>query len=195
MKGQLLILGISCQCCALLKLKFHSEVVFVCYFGNYFHYGDSVSERKAFGRGLSARAVLSSGSVICCDHLLFAYLWTFHICGVSRGGMGSRRRRNRAGKFRRSHIYSVEWQWFSLLLPQLWDHQSPQGLGTHHCCALTFLEEAVALRSSRFTPCSTGCQISRSPCRQRPPNWEALHFHRLSFDFPHPRLCLPKITV
>lgn len=109
MKGWLLVLGISWRFCGLLKLKFHSEVVFVCFFGNYFHYGDSVLEGKGFGRGLSVRAVLSSGSVICCDHLLLAYLQTFHICGVSRGEEMGSRRRNRVGKFR-SHSCSVEWQ-------------------------------------------------------------------------------------
>lgn len=87
----LLVLGISWRCCGLLKLKFHSEVVFVCFFGNYFHYGDSVSEWKGFGRGLSVRAVLSSGSVIFCDRLLSAYLKAFHIRGVSKGEwMGAR---------------------------------------------------------------------------------------------------------
>lgn len=96
MKGWLLGLGISWRFCGLLKLKFHSEVVFVCVFGNYFHYKDSVSEGKGFGRGLSVRAALGSGSVVCCDHLLFAYLQTFHICGASRGEeMGGRRRKSR----------------------------------------------------------------------------------------------------
>lgn len=127
MKGWLLVLGISWRCCGLLKLKFHSGVVFVCFFSNYFHYGDSVSEGKEFGRGLSVHAVLGSGSVICCDHLVFAYLQTFHICGVSGGEEMGGRRRKRVGKFR-SHIYSVEWQWFSCLSLGI-TRAEPSGLG------------------------------------------------------------------
>lgn len=69
MRGWFLVLGISWWCCGLLKLKFHSEVGFVCFFGNYFHHRNSVSEEKGVGRGLSVRAVLSAGSVFCCAHL------------------------------------------------------------------------------------------------------------------------------
>lgn len=42
----MLVLGVSWWCCGLLKLKFHSEVGFVCFFGNYSHHRNCVSEGK-----------------------------------------------------------------------------------------------------------------------------------------------------
>lgn len=103
MKGWLLVLGISWLCCGLLMLKFHSVVVSVCFFVNYIHYRDSVSERKGFGQ-VYQRLVCSAPALSFAMSLI-AYLQTFHICGVSRGEEMVGTRRNRVGKFR-SHLWN-----------------------------------------------------------------------------------------
>lgn len=170
MKGWLLVLGISWWCCGLLKLKFHSEVVFVCFFGNYFHYGDSVSAGKGIGRGLPAHAVLSSGSVICCDHLLFAYLQTFHIRGASGGDWQQEEEQSRRIQKTIHRTLHVQWNGSDFLSVWRSPDLSPWGLGTYHGLTLTFLEEVAALCPARFALHSTRCQISGLDCSQRVPN-------------------------
>lgn len=103
MKGWLLVLGISWLCCGLLMLKFHSVVVSVCFFVNYIHSRDSVSERKGFGHVY--HRVVCSALALSIALLLFAYLQAFHICGVSRTEEMVGRRRSRVGKFR-SHLWN-----------------------------------------------------------------------------------------
>lgn len=180
MKGWLLVLGVSWLCCGLLMLKFHSEVVFVCFIVNYVHSGDSVSERKGFGRVY--QWVVCSALALSFAVLLFAHLHISHICGVSRGEEMVGRRRNRVEKFR-SH-------WWN---------------GSDFLCPFLSLGVMRAEPSGFTTVCEWLCVHPGSlhsaqeakvglSCIQKAPHQEAFVGLPLTFC-PHTRSWLPKTTA
>lgn len=179
MKRWLLVLGVSCRCCGLLELKFHSEVVL------------SVSlviisiKEIVFqkGKGLAGvyQCVLRSALALSFAVTVSSSLtWEPPACCMLWCSRDGGRRRSRVRKFR-SRVRSVQWQWFSLPQPQP-EHSQPRPKCLRVLCP-EFSGGDDGLVSIRVCPTPDRFTPSGVYCSPRTPNYEALHFHRLSSAF------------